>query len=93
MENIPNEIVHSNNSSAWNINGTTLGKKFRLAIVPYVAAHDPAVTAKLRAEAHELALLISYALDSAEGIDKIRKIDGIFAESIGNRYPSQKITL
>jgi hypothetical protein len=68
VPNIKTKVVHSKSESAWNIIGTTLGAKYKIARVPYVAVSDPEVTDLNRNEALEHAEYISYCFNHSDMI-------------------------
>lgn len=67
--NIKTQVVHSLSKSAWNVIGTKLGGKYKIARVPYYAYRDDDYTSeKNRVEAFEHAKFISYCFNNAEKI-------------------------
>jgi hypothetical protein len=61
---IPTKVVHSQSKYAWNVVGTKLGGKYKIAIVPYVPSSDEDVTLLNRQEAYEHAMFISNAFNT-----------------------------
>jgi len=59
------KVLHSDSKSAFNIIGTTPGKKYKVAIVPYVK-DVPA----LKEEALQHAEFISYCFNNSDAICK-----------------------
>jgi hypothetical protein len=48
---IKTAVVHSESKDAWNVIGRTLGKKYKIARVPYLATENKKLTAIAKAEA------------------------------------------
>ena len=63
--NVRAKVVHSRTKSAWNVIGTQLGGKYKIARIPYVAANDESITAKNRAEALHHAEYISFCFNDS----------------------------
>lgn len=61
-------VVHSRTKSAWNVIGTTLGGKYKIARVPYVCVDHEGITEMNRIEAFEHAGFISYCFNNANDI-------------------------
>jgi len=60
-ENIKTKVVHSESKPAWNVVGTSLGCKRKIARVPYIPSYDDDESAFLRKqEAFEHAEFISF---------------------------------
>ena len=59
MKKINTKVVHSESKSAWNVVGTELGGKYKIATVPYVTVDDEILTACFRKDALEHANFIS----------------------------------
>lgn len=57
--NIKTKVVHSKSKDAWNIVGTELGKKHKIAIVPYLVTNKLAIDIKEKSEALLCAEFIS----------------------------------
>ena len=53
------KVVHSESKSAWNIVGEELGKKYKIARVPYHEFDDEILSTRNKNEALEHALFIS----------------------------------
>lgn len=67
--NIKTKVVHSQTKSAWNVVGTILGNKYKIARVPYIVADDfEELTEKFRKEAFEHAEFISYCFNNSDRI-------------------------
>ena len=63
--NVRTKVVHSRTKSAWNVIGTKLGDKYKIARVPYVATNDEIITNKNRAEALHHAEYISFCFNDS----------------------------
>lgn len=61
--NIETQVVHSQSKSAWNVIGTRLGGKYKIARVPYGCCDHEGITDRNRAEAFEHANFISYCFN------------------------------
>jgi len=60
MKNIHTEVKHSLSKDAWNIIGTELGEKYKIARIPYFVVKDSEIlTTQNKNEALEHALFIS----------------------------------
>lgn len=68
---IKTDVVHSGTKAAWNVIGTTLGKKYKIARVPY---HISGTHLKLdhiaKQEAFEHAEFISHCFNISDSICK-----------------------
>jgi hypothetical protein len=54
------KVIHSESKSAWNVVGTDLGKKYKIACCPYVEVeNNEIITTQNKAEALSHALFIS----------------------------------
>lgn len=60
------KVVHSQSKSAWNVVGTELARKYKIARVPYIAINNEEITAKNRIEAFEHALFISHCFNNSD---------------------------
>lgn len=69
--NIKTKVVHSQTKPAWNVVGTILGGKYKVARVPYVCCDDENVTNRNRAEAFEHAMFISICFCNSNAICEI----------------------
>lgn len=65
---IKTKVIHSESKSAWNIIGTTLGAKHKIARVPYVVSVDNEVTEQQKLEAFNHAEFISFCFNNSEGV-------------------------
>lgn len=52
-------VKHSKSKSAWNVIGTELGAKYKIAIVPYIQTDDERILTRERVEALDHAEFIS----------------------------------
>ena len=68
---IKTKVVHSQSKPAWNIVGTTLGGKFKIARIPYVVTTDEDVNLINKAEAVDHANFISECFNNSNRIMKI----------------------
>jgi hypothetical protein len=62
---IQTEVVHSTSKPEWKVLGTSLGKKHKIAVVPYVEG-----SAFARKEAEEHADFISFCFNNSKAICK-----------------------
>lgn len=64
MKSIETRVVHSESKTAWNVLGTRLGGKYKIARVPYnILEGNEIVTTRNKAEALEHAEFISRAFN------------------------------
>jgi len=70
MENpkIKTEVVHSLRKTAWNVIGTKLPGKFKIARVPYVETDNEIINTNLKYEALIHAQFISYCFNHSDKI-------------------------
>ena len=66
--NIETKVVHSLSKSAWNIIGTKLGGKYKIARVPYIVCDHQEISDKNRIEARKHAEYISYCFNNSDSI-------------------------
>ena len=70
--NINTEVKHSESKSAWNVVGTRLGGKHKIARVPYLILKEGEYSemhnTREKAEALDYALFISYCFNSSKKI-------------------------
>ncbi len=66
--NIKTKVVHSLTKSAWNVVGTSLGGKYRVARVPYSVESSEEISSINRLEAYEHAEFISYCFNHSTEI-------------------------
>lgn len=69
--NIKTEVVHSESKDAWNVIGKSLGKKHKIARVPYLICGDNESDTKQRTEALLHADFISSCFNKSDEIIKI----------------------
>ena len=65
---IKTKVVHSQSNSAWNVIGTTLGGKYKIARCPYVTMEDEILTKRNRQEARQHAEFISFCFNHSTDI-------------------------
>lgn len=65
---IKTKVVHSQSKSAWNVIGTTLSGKFKVARVPYIACNDPDASDVNNLEALNHAEFISWCFNNSDKI-------------------------
>jgi hypothetical protein len=53
------KVVHSESKDAWNVVGTEVGNKFKIARIPYLVVNNEIFTTRNKNEALEHALFIS----------------------------------
>lgn len=58
MKKIHTEVKHSESKDAWNVIGTTMGEKFKIARVPYFLCNNVIIDTRNKAEALEHAQFI-----------------------------------
>lgn len=63
---ITTKVVHSESKPAYNIVGTRLGDKFKIARVPYLVTDDALLNAKEKKEAFDLAEYISWCFNNSD---------------------------
>jgi len=67
MKTIKTEVKHSLSKKAWNVIGTELGGKFKIARVPYeISEGMEKMNTRNKAEALEHAEFISYCFNNAD---------------------------
>lgn len=66
--NIKTKVVHSQTKSAWNVIGTNIGGKYKIARVPYFVCEDDAISKRNRIEAFEHAEFISHCFNESDKI-------------------------
>lgn len=63
------KVIHSSSKNAWNIVGRELGKKWKIARIPYDEIKDcPIFSTKLKAEALNQAEFIAYCFNNSSKI-------------------------
>ncbi len=73
MKQIKTEVKHSESKSAWNVVGTQLGEKYKIARIPHTPHTLPGITDRERAEALEYAKYISDCLNNYDKISELIK--------------------
>lgn len=63
---IKTKVVHSQSKPAWNVVGTSLAGKYKIARVPYVESEDKETQLRNVTEALNHAEFISYCFNNAE---------------------------
>lgn len=66
--NIQTKIVHSASKPAWNVIGTKLAGKYKIARVPYVPLEDPELNEINKEEALHHARFINWCFNHSEAI-------------------------
>ena len=90
MENIKTKVVHSKSKDAWNVIGTELGKKHKIAVVPYMVSETlQIVNERNKKEALQHAQFISDCFNKKQ-IKVIKRSDIIDEEALnfGNELSS-----
>lgn len=82
MENLPKigiktKVVHSSKNNSWNVVGTTLGAKYKVARIPYAVSEIEVVTNELSNESKNIAEYLSFCLNNE---DVIRLIEPVFRD-------------
>lgn len=65
---IKTKVVHSDSKLAWNLIGTKLGGKYKIASVPYAPSSDHDVMERNKGEAKEHAEFISHCFNISDSI-------------------------
>lgn len=68
--NIKTKVVHSQSKPAWNVVGTNVGLKYKIARIPYYDSTDQHVTEILKEQAKEHAEFISWCFNNSGKILK-----------------------
>lgn len=69
MQRVQTKVKHSESKTAWNIVGTILGGKYKIARVPYLAVEgDDILTTLNKAEALEHAQFISKCFNQCDNL-------------------------
>ena len=63
---IKTEVKHSKSKDAWNIVGTELGQKYKIAVIPYFKCDDEIITTQNKMEALDHAFFISFCLNNTD---------------------------
>jgi len=63
------KVVHSETKNAWNIVGTALGHKYKIARIPYYIAESlPEISNRNKEEAKNHATFISFCINNAKNL-------------------------
>lgn len=75
MRKIETIVIHSESKSAWNVVGTQLGGKYKIARVPYLISGEDSVDEREKEEALTHAKFISECFNKSEDLsfDRIGK--------------------
>lgn len=67
--NIKTQIKHSQSKNAWNVISTELGKKYKIARLPYLVIEGDEITTEIqRSEALRQAKYISFCFNNSDSI-------------------------
>lgn len=66
--NIKTKVVHSESKTAWNVIGTRIPGKFKIARVPYDICGNEIIDTRIKAEALHHAEFISFCFNNSEKI-------------------------
>lgn len=66
--NIKTKVVHSKSKDAWNVVGTSLGRKYKIARVPYLISEDEIINTMDKSEALLHAQFISRCFNKSNEI-------------------------
>jgi len=58
------EVVHSRSKDAWNVVGTELGGKYKIARIPYTQSDNDILNTRWKHEALEIAMHISKSMET-----------------------------
>jgi hypothetical protein len=72
--NIKTKVIHSKSKPAWNIVGTKLGGKHKIASVPYIPSESMEVIDKTRDEAFGHANFISRCFNKSDSLMELIKV-------------------
>lgn len=63
------EVKHSKSQNAWNVVGTVVGYKYKIAVIPYLKVENNEILTTLnKAEALEHAMFISWCFCNSDEI-------------------------
>lgn len=68
---IKTKVVHSQSKNAWNVVGTQVGKKHKIARVPYIIIKDDIIDTKEKAKALEHAMFISQCFNKSDIVSQL----------------------
>jgi hypothetical protein len=66
--NIKTKVVHSESKNAWNVIGTSLGAKYKIARIPYLTTGNEIIDATEKSEALRHAKFISECFNKSDAI-------------------------
>jgi hypothetical protein len=66
--NINTKVVHSESKNAWNIIGTSLGAKYKIARIPYLTTSNEIIDTTEKSEALRHAKFISECFNKSDYI-------------------------
>lgn len=66
--NIKTKVVHSNSKNSWNIVGVSLGKKYKIARIPYLVTGNEIIDLTEKSEALKHAKFISACFNNSDVI-------------------------
>jgi len=69
--NIKTKVVHSESKQAWNVIGTSLGNKYKIARIPYLTIGNEIIDTIEKSEALKHAKFISACFNKSDEIIKI----------------------
>lgn len=65
--NIKTKIVHSKSKNAWNVIGISLGRKYKIARLPYIVVDGYSLITKMnKSEAREHAVFINFCFNNID---------------------------
>ena len=67
---IKTKVEHSQSKTAWNVIGTTLGSKYKIARIPYLMCDSYAISKNNRIEALKHARFISHCFNNSNAIEQ-----------------------
>jgi len=71
--NIKTKVVHSESKTAWNVIGTNLGAKYKIARVPYLITNNEIIDTVEKSEALRHAQFISRCFNNSDKICELLK--------------------
>jgi hypothetical protein len=66
--NIKTKVVHSESKTAWNVIGTSLGRKYKIARCPYLITNNEIIDTIEKSEALKHAKFISQCFNKSDTI-------------------------
>jgi len=66
--NIKTKVVHSESKNAWNIIGTSLGAKYKIARIPYLITGNEIINTTEKSEALRHAKFISECFNKSSSV-------------------------